>query len=194
MVLDSGAMPANKLQPALMGGLVIGVLSSLPLISAGNCICCMWVIGGGVVAAYLLQQNQSTPISTGDGAIVGLLAGLIGAGVSLLISIPVGLMFGPMQAEWMQRMTSSAGDVPPELRPWIENMAQSGGFTIIGALFGFVFMVVAGVIFGSLGGMLGALFFKKDGPPPPTPPIPQNPFGGTPFNPPPMPPSPPAAS
>ena len=45
------------------------------------------------------------------------------------------------------------------------------------------------MIFGSLGGLLGALFFKKDGPPPPTPPIPQNPFGGTPFNPPPMPPA-----
>ncbi len=41
-------------------------------------------------------------------------------------------------------------------------------------------------MFGALGGLLGAVFFKKDGPPPPTPPIPQNPFGGTPFNPPPM--------
>jgi len=186
-------MPASKLQPALIGGLFIGVLSSLPLINMGNCLCCMWVIGGGVVAAYLLQQNQAAPISTSDGAIVGLLAGLIGAGVSLMISIPISLIFGPMQAAWMERMTAQAGDVPPELRPFLDSMA-AGGLSIIGALVGFVFWSVIGVIFGSLGGMLGALFFKKDGPPPPTPPIPQNPFGGTPFNPPPMPPpAPPSA-
>ena len=186
-------MPASKLQPALLGGLFIGVLSALPIISAGNCLCCMWVIGGGMLAAYLLQQNQATPISSSDGAITGLLAGLVGAVVSLIIGIPVGLIFGPMQADWMQRVGSSGGDVPPELRNILEYMQQSGGFTIIGALIGFVFMSIFGVIFGSLGGLLGALFFKKDGPPPPTPPIPQNPFGGTPFNPPPMPPATPSA-
>ena len=185
-------MPASKLQPALLGGLFIGVLSALPFISAGNCFCCMWVIGGGVVAAYLLQQNQAAPISASDGAVTGLLAGLVGAGVSLVISIPVGLIFGPMQGAWMERVRSQAGDVPPELRSVLDALG-SGGFTIIGALIGFVFMLFAGVIFGSLGGLLGALFFKKDGPPPPTPPIPQNPFGGTPFNPPPMPPATPSA-
>jgi len=179
-------MPASKLQPALLGGLFIGVLSALPIISAGNCFCCMWVIGGGVVAAYLLQQNQAAPISSADGAITGLLAGLIGAVVSLVINIPMSLIFGPMQAAWMERLSSSAGDVPPELRSVIESMQQSGGFSILGLLLGFVFMLFAGVIFGALGGLLGALFFKKDGPPPPTPPIPQNPFGGTPFNAPPL--------
>ncbi len=187
-------MPASKLQPALLGGLFIGVLSALPIISIGNCFCCAWVIGGGMVAAYLLQQNQSAPIQSGDGAIVGLLAGLFGAVVHLVLNIPISLFFGPMQADMMQKIMSSAGDVPPEMKPMLDQMQSNAGFTLIGALFGFVFRVVAGVIFGALGGLLGALFFKKDGPPPPAPPIPQNPFGGTPFNPPPMPPSPPAAS
>jgi hypothetical protein len=186
-------MPASKLQPALLGGLFIGVLSALPVISIGNCFCCAWVIGGGMVAAYLLQQNQSTPINAGDGAVVGLLAGLFGAVIHLVLSIPIGLMFGPMQADLMQRITSSAGEIPPELRPMIEQMQQNAGFTIVGALFSFVFMVIVGVAFGALGGLLGAMFFKKDGPPPPAPPLPQNPFGGAPFNPPPMPPAPPTA-
>jgi hypothetical protein len=178
-------MPASKLQPALLGGLFIGVLSALPVISIGNCLCCMWVIGGGMLAAYLLQQNQITPIAASDGAVVGVLAGLAGAVVSLIISIPIGLLFGPIQADVMQRIVSSTGDMPPEVRAAIENMQQSGGFSIIGILGGFVVMLFVGVIFGSLGGLLGALFFKKDAPPPPTPPIPQTPFGGAPFNPPP---------
>ena len=66
-----------KLQPALFGGLFIGVLSALPIINIGNC-CCLWVIGGGVLATYLMQQNHPYPISAADGALVGLLAGLIG--------------------------------------------------------------------------------------------------------------------
>ncbi len=181
-------MPASKLQPALLGGLFIGVLSALPIISAGNCFCCMWVIGGGVLAAYLLQQNQATPISSSDGAVTGLLAGLIGAVVSLVINIPIE---PDLRARCRPRgwsgSSSSAGDVPPELRSVIESMQQiRQGSRSSALLMGFVFMVFAGVIFGSLGGLLGALFFKKDGPPPPTPPIPQNPFGGTPFNPPPL--------
>ena len=55
----------------------------------------MWVIGGGVMAAYLLQQNQSAPISSSDGAVTGLLAGLVGSLVSLIISIPIGLISDP---------------------------------------------------------------------------------------------------
>ncbi len=39
--------------PALLGGLFIGMLSALPIVSVGNCCCCLWMIGGGVLAAYL---------------------------------------------------------------------------------------------------------------------------------------------
>ena len=59
-------MQASKVQPALLGGLVLGVLSGLPLVNMGNACCCLWVIAGGVIAAYLLQQRQSVPITSGD--------------------------------------------------------------------------------------------------------------------------------
>ncbi len=57
----------------------MGVLSALPIISAGNLCCCLWVVSGGAVAAYILQQNQPTPLTPGDGAVIGLLAGIVGA-------------------------------------------------------------------------------------------------------------------
>ena len=60
-----------RLQPAFCGGLFIGVLSALPIINIGNC-CCLWVLGGGVLAAYLMQQNHPYPITAADGALVGL--------------------------------------------------------------------------------------------------------------------------
>src|SRR5262245_60742253 len=107
-------------QPALIGGLVMGVLSALPLISAGNLCCCLWVVSGGLVAAYVLQQNQSAPITPGDGALVGLLAGLAGAVVQVIISIPITLLVGPMERAMVQRVLDMAGTMPPEMRDTFE--------------------------------------------------------------------------
>ncbi len=50
-------MSAPKMLPALMGGLFIGILSSLPYIKGGNVCCCLWVVSGGLLAAWLMQQN-----------------------------------------------------------------------------------------------------------------------------------------
>ena len=37
----------------MFGGLVMGVLSALPLVGPfGNACCCLWVVSGGLVAAY----------------------------------------------------------------------------------------------------------------------------------------------
>ena len=179
----------QKVQPALLGGLFMGVLSALPIIGAGNCCCCLWVIGGGVVAAYLLQQSQQAPLTPGDGAIVGLMAGLFGAVVDGVISVPVHLMTGGLNARFMQRLIERMPNVDPSLRQMIENSqnpAAAGVGMIVGLFIGFAVMLVAGLIFGSLGGMLGALFFKKNQPPaPPAPPSPPAGFP-PPFNPPPL--------
>src|ERR1044071_608311 len=102
----------------------MGVLSALPLISAGNC-CCLWVIGGGMVAAYLLQQNRSTPITPGDGALVGLFAGLIGALVEVIVSVPVTLLVGPFERAFAERIVDMAGNVPPEWRDMLDRYRQT---------------------------------------------------------------------
>ena len=176
-------MQASKLQPVLLGGVFIGVLSALPIVNIGNC-CCLWILSGGALAAYLLQQNQTTPITSGDGAVVGLLAGLFGAVVHTVLEVPIMLLFGPVQAQFMQRIIEGAGELPPEMRPMIDNLATAGAFSIFALFVGFIFMVVVGVSFGALGGMLGALFFKKDLPPAPPPTAPT--AFPPPFNPPPL--------
>jgi hypothetical protein len=157
---------APKLQPALFGGLFIGVLSALPIINIANC-CCLWVIGGGVLAAYLMQQNHPYPIQVADGALAGLLAGLIGGVLGTLLSIPVEMMMGPMQKQIVEAILSRSQDMPEETRRMIENMSSRGvGAAMIA--FKLVFAVCVGAVFGMLGGLLGvAIFKKKDLPPPP---------------------------
>ncbi|MEO8077532.1 MAG: DUF5518 domain-containing protein [Acidobacteriota bacterium] len=156
-------MDSARLQPALYGGIVIGVLSALPIVSAGNCCCCLWVIAGGMLAAYLRQQNSSFSISSSEGALVGLLAGLIGGVIGVVLSIPMEAMIGPFQRQLVERVLSSQPDIPAETRQMLER--ASTGPAVIAVKF--VWGVVTGAIFGMLGGLLGVAVFKKSAPPPP---------------------------
>jgi hypothetical protein len=158
------------LQPALIGGIVMGVLSALPIVAAGNLCCCLWVIGGGAVAAYLFQQNQTAPMTPGDGALVGLLAGLIGAFVQLVIAIPIGILVAPMERAMLQRVIEIAGTMPPEMRDAIERYSNSGGqggivLMIVKQVVSLMVWLFVGAIFSTIGGLLGALVFKKQTPP-----------------------------
>ena len=152
------SITTDKTQPALIGGLIVGVLSALPIISAGNLCCCLWVVGGGVVAAYILQQNQAAPVTPVDGALIGCLAGLVGAFVYLVLSIPITILVGPLERMLMERVVENAG---PEFRDYVG--AYSGSWMRIA--FGFIFMLISGAVFSTLGGALGAIIFRKNLPP-----------------------------
>ena len=111
------------------------------------------------------------------------------------------MMMGPFQAQIIERVLETARDMPPEARSILEGMRggpASVGLGIIGIIFSFFVMLVVGSFFGLIGGLLGALMFRKNEPPPPPPPPPMGfePPTFTPptFTPPPPPvPPPPAA-
>ena len=156
-------------QPALVGGVVLGVLSALPVVAAGNLCCCLWVVSGGLVASYIFQQNHSGPITPGDGALVGLLAGLVGACVQTIVSIPVEILVAPMERAMLQRFMEIAGNMPFEMRDAIDRYASSGApFGMLGVILrriiGLMFMLFIGAIFSTLGGLLGAFIFRKESP------------------------------
>jgi hypothetical protein len=158
-------MDSGRLQPALFGGLLIGVLSALPLVSAGNCCCCLWVIAGGMLAAYLHQQNSPYALTSAEGAFVGFLAGLIGGVLGVLLSIPVDLALGPFQRRFVEWVLSANPDIPAEIR----DMSERAGTGPAAVAFKLLFGVVTGAIFGLLGGLLGVALFKKNALPPPPP-------------------------
>jgi hypothetical protein len=146
----------------------MGVLSALPIISAGNLCCCLWVVSGGGIAAYLFQQEKATPITPGDGALVGLLAGIAGAVVRSLVSIPIDLLAGPTERAMLQRLMDR-GTFPPEARDFLEQFTRSGAmggaYIILSAIVGLMFWLFVCGVFSTLGGLLGALIFKKQTPP-----------------------------
>ena len=136
----------------------MGVLSALPIIAVGNICCCLWVISGGLVAAYLLQHGQPLPITPAEGAFVGFLAGIAGAFVYLVISLPVDIIIGPMEREMMRRMVENMGGAEG-----FRNYADRADLVAapVRAVLGFLMMLFVGAIFSTIGGLIGALLFKK---------------------------------
>jgi hypothetical protein len=141
------------------------VLSALPIVNMGNVCCCLWVISGGVVAAYLLQHSQREPITAGDGLMVGLLAGLIGAIVWQVLAIPVTMLTAPIQARLTERLLS-AGDLPDNVRPVFETLRQNVGFSVVRFIIGGFFTLIVSLVFSALGGLIGAALFRAKTPPP----------------------------
>ena len=76
----------GMLMPALVGGAVAGVLSGIPFV---NCLCCLWAIGGGMLAAHMLTKDSPIALTTGDGAIVGIFSGIVATIVDFFVSIPL---------------------------------------------------------------------------------------------------------
>ncbi len=151
------------LQPALLGGLFIGVLSALPVVSLCNC-CCLWIVGGGTLAAYFQQQGDVAPITVARGARAGMLAGIVGAFVWLLASQALDVVIEPLQTWMMDEVLRSARDMPPDARAWLESLAGSRSSTGRYAM-GFAVMLVAGSLFAAAGGVVGAVYFRNDVPP-----------------------------
>ena len=157
-------MDSGRLQPALLGGVFIGVMSALPIVNIGNCCCCLWVLAGGALAVYLRKQNATVPITAAEGALVGLLAGAIGGVIGAVLNIPIQMMMGPMQAEWLGRIAAGNDDMPAEMREMIDRMAAGGALGAAGIFMSLV-NIVTSTIFGMLGGLLGVAIFNRNSPP-----------------------------
>jgi len=153
----------SRFQPALLGGLFIGVLSSLPIVSTANLCCCAWVVAGGLLTVYLQQQNLPTPVESSEAAFGGLLAGVIGAAISLVISAAM-LSFvaaGSGLEERLRDALEQNPQVPSDVRDMVVNAVSSPFFLLI------VSAVTLPVyaVFGMLGGLLGLAIFRKKMPP-----------------------------
>lgn len=154
----------SRLQASLLGGLFIGVLSSLPVVNLANC-CCLWVIAGGALTVYLQQQGRLTSIAAADAALSGLLAGVIGSLIYLALSMVLFSAVGgdAMEVQMREMMDQYPNQLPPETREMVQNLFAGPGFMLLVALF----TIPLYAIFSMLGGLLGTLIFRKSPPVPP---------------------------
>ena len=107
-------MDSGRLQPALYGGLLIGVLSALPLINIGNCCCCLWVLWVGCLPCTCGSRIPPMASRLRKARSSGLLAGLIGGVVGGLLSIPLQAMTSGFQQQILEWILSTNPDMPAE--------------------------------------------------------------------------------
>ena len=162
----------GKYQPAVLGGLFIGVISGLPFVNIVNVCCCAGVIAGGVLVTYLLQQNSPMAVATSEAAVQGLIAGVIGAIVmSLITAALASVISSPAMLDQIREEVMSNSDLPPEMRDNMLRLMTSTNMAVVTLLI----TVPMYAVFSMAGSLLGLAFFRKKTPPaaPPPPMTPQ---------------------
>jgi hypothetical protein len=159
-------------EPAIIGGALLGTLSSLPIISLGNGLCCMWVVGGGALAAWLLRKKHPQgpeSVTYGDGAFVGVLSGSFGAIIATAILIPVRLL----SAEALRAEMETVEEMLPEFEGPIRELflrLLSPELSFVTILATFFMHLVIFSLFSMVGGilLLAIMGRKSDNSVPPT--------------------------
>lgn len=147
-------------RPALMAGVLLGVLSAMPYV---NTCCLLWVSGAGVLAVYFLRTETPGLISSATGASLGLLTGLFGSLVWQFLEILVRLVSGPEELRDAQEQIGQIEGFPPEFVEALEQAMEffkdplDPVFVIVSLL---TKLILCGV-FTTLGGVLGAYLFGK---------------------------------
>ena len=147
----------EKLKPALIGGLVACILSVIPIVATCSCL---WSIGGGVLAGFLYIPKAPAPVTVGEGAILGAMAGVVQAAVRIIIGIPLSYAMAANMGleEQLERMN-------------VQLPVTGMMLIILGTLLG----AVLAIGLSTLGGLISVpLFEKRKGGPTAPPPPPQN--------------------
>ena len=166
----------DKFIPALYGGIIMGLISSIPFLNLVNCLCCAGVLLGGFLAVMFYKKNftpDSPPFNSADCLAVGAMAGVVGAFVGTILSLIFAAIFGDVARELLLNLLKNSSlQLPPDLLDKIEESIREGrsGFRMV---FQFGSSLVIDTIFGLLGGLIGYSILKpKELPPPQMPPPP----------------------
>jgi hypothetical protein len=149
-------------KPALIGGLAAGILAAVPLV---NCLCCLWIIGGAMLAAYLFAKGSPASLTPGDGAVLGILTGIAAAVTDSFVSLPFESMNREFVQRFMAQFSEFVKEMPAGWERWLDQRA--GGVTPAWFLLNLFASAVIFAAFGVLGGLIGASLFGRKPPLPP---------------------------
>lgn len=139
---------------SLIVGVLTALLSSIPLVSAVNCLLCGWFWLGGIFGVWLYRNFTKETLTTGKAALMGVVAGLIAAVLATLIGLAFSGNTMPISPEQMQQLEEALGEQAAQI------FADPTTLTLIGA----VFSLILYPLFTAIGGMIGAAIFKPKQP------------------------------
>jgi hypothetical protein len=177
----------GKYRATLIGGLVIGLVTGLPLINILNrCCCCGIVLLCGMASLYIYKQeftDEMAPLESSDALILGILAGIAGAFIGTAVLVLSRFIFGPVDEKLLLKVlqrVQEQGSLTPEMSDFVSDKliktlekSIEDGVNIGDILSELLFGIILYPIFSMLGGLIGFGIFgkKKPGAPFPTHPV-----------------------
>ena len=137
----------DKWVPALVGGIVMALLNNIPGVSLINLLCCAGLWSGGVVSGFMYKRQTGRTFSMGEGALMGVVASIIAAIVGTIFFLTVG------QAGMQGAMASLSQQFPELADVDLTAAASTGAILVQWVLY---------LVFGVIGGLLGAALFGRD--------------------------------
>ncbi len=137
---------------AVLGGIIGGILSAIPVLNILNCCFCLLNGAGAALGVSLhCRSDPNVRMSLGQGAISGAISGLVAAGIATVANVIVSFVLGSMMAS----MFRSLG-LPREIT---NQMLDTSFLSIMTSA---CFNVVLFTVFGALFGMLALKFMHAD--------------------------------
>ena len=158
------------MKPALIVGIVSGVLLSVPYLRMVNCLCCIGMIVTGLAAGWMYSnacKAAGAAFTGADGAKIGLLSGFAAAVVSIVLTMILERFIGQPDVvamneaiyDWMQQNEGIPDEQLVEMEERIEAM-RTGDISMGERIQGIVIGAVIGPIFSVLGGLMAGSLFK----------------------------------
>ena len=154
----------NRLRPVIIGMLSISAISIMPIINIVNLFCCAGIILGGAIGAMFYNRqlsNFNQQITTKDGAIMGLLAGILSAiivtGINLLMVLYSNI--NPI-TEILEAVNTFSKDLPQEVYDQMKHFSdefERYGYSPTLTLVSLIINVIIYPLFASIGGIIVAM-------------------------------------
>jgi hypothetical protein len=102
-------------QAAVLGGITAALTDAVPFLNLINCLCCLGLAAGGVVAVLYLYSNDSEKqtFSLPELIQIGLWTGITGALFAFVFHYIVFQILGNWQIEWIGNMIENMEEIPP---------------------------------------------------------------------------------
>jgi hypothetical protein len=135
-------------------------------------LCCLWLIGAGILAVYLSAKAAPGPLGPAEGARAGALSGVVAAAVVSLLSLPLASLNAAFFRRFLERMAEYVDRMPEGWDQWFNR--GDAPFSLFWFVMGFVINAAAFAALAALGGIIGATLFgrRPDAPGAPTAPPP----------------------
>ena len=158
----------SKLMPALYGGIIMGVISAIPVLNFVNCLCCAGILFGGFMAVFFYKKDlpPAIPLTNSDGLQLGALAGVFGAVIGSILTAGIFALMGNVTGQMLTDFLEQYADqMPPGTFEQMSEGMMEGGLSVLNL----IMSLVIDTIFGLLGGLIGYSVLKSKQPMPTMP-------------------------